>query len=241
MSAMHRTPVFCAILFAGVLAMPVAPASAQSFAALPQYAPQAGQPSDATPDAASDELAAPLRRQVVSYAAAERPGTIVIDTAHAYLYLTLGDGKAMRYGIGVGRQGFTWSGVETIRRKAEWPDWFPPAEMVARQPYLPRFVAGGPGNPLGARALYLGNTDYRIHGTNDPTSIGKHVSSGCIRLLNADVIDLYNRVGIGTTVVVLPNDHGQASIDDGRRVAIQENTSGPMTARIAVTAPAGVY
>ncbi len=239
MSAMNRTPVFCAILFAGVLAMPVAPASAQSFAALPQYAPQAGQPSDVTDDAASDELAAPLRRQVVSYSAAERPGTIVIDTAHAYLYLTLGDGRAMRYGIGVGRQGFTWSGVETIRRKAEWPDWFPPAEMVARQPYLPRFVAGGPGNPLGARALYLGNTDYRIHGTNDPTSIGKHVSSGCIRLLNADVIDLYNRVGIGTTVVVLPNDRGQVSIDDGRRVAIQENISGPMTARIAVTAPAG--
>ncbi len=239
MSAMNRTPVFCAILFAGVFAMPVAPASAQSFAALPQCAPQADQPSDVTPDAASDELAPPLRRQVVSYSAAERPGTIVIDTAHAYLYLTLGDGKAMRYGIGVGRQGFTWSGVETIRRKAEWPDWFPPAEMVARQPYLPRFVAGGPGNPLGARALYLGNTDYRIHGTNDPTSIGKHVSSGCIRLLNADVIDLYNRVGIGTTVVVLPNDRGQASIDDGRRVVIQENTSGSMTARIAVTAPAG--
>ena len=107
-------------------------------------------------------------------------------------------------------------------RKAEWPDWFPPAEMVARQPYLPRFVAGGPGNPLGARAMYLGNTDYRIHGTNDPSSIGKHMSSGCIRLLNADVIDLYSRVGIGTKVVVLPNDQRQAAIDDGRRVASED-------------------
>ena len=168
MSAMNRTPVFCAILFAGVLAMPVASASAQIFGRLPQYAPQADQPGDVRLTRHRMSLPAPLRRQVVSYPATERPGTIVIDTAHTYLYLTLGDGKAMRYGIGVGRQGFTWSGVETIGAKAEWPDWFPPAEMVARQPYLPRFVAGGPGNPLGARALYLGNTDYRIHGTNDP-------------------------------------------------------------------------
>ena len=207
------------ILLAGLLAFPAAPAAAQTFAALPQYAPQADQPGDV----ASDEVPAALRRQVVPYPTAESPGTIVIDTAHTYLYLTLGGGKAMRYGIGVGRQGFTWSGVETIRRKAEWPDWIPPVEMVARQPYLPRFVAGGPGNPLGARALYLGNTDYRIHGTNDPSSIGKHMSSGCIRLLNADIIDLYNRVGIGTTVVVLPNDRGQAAIEDNRRVAVQDS------------------
>jgi lipoprotein-anchoring transpeptidase ErfK/SrfK len=235
MSAMNRTPVFCAILFAGVLAMPVASASAQTFGTTPQYAPQADQPGDV----AADDVPAQLRRQVVEYPVNEPPGTIIIDTPHTYLYLTLGGGKAMRYGIGVGRQGFTWSGTETIVRKAEWPDWIPPVEMVARQPYLPRFVGGGPGNPLGARALYLGNTDYRIHGTNDPSSIGKHMSSGCIRLLNADVIDLYSRVGIGTKVVVLPNNQGQASVDDGRRVTIQNNSGGPMMARIAVTAPAG--
>jgi lipoprotein-anchoring transpeptidase ErfK/SrfK len=163
---------------------------------------------------------------VVEYPTNEPAGTIVIDTPNAFLYLTLGGGKALRYGIGVGRQGFTWSGTETIVRKAEWPDWYPPAEMVARQPYLPRFVAGGPGNPLGARAMYLGNTDYRIHGTNDPSSIGKHMSSGCIRLLNADVIDLYSRVGVGTKVVVLPNGQRQAGvqtgIDGSRRVASQD-------------------
>lgn len=152
------------------------------------------------------DLPARLQRQVVDYRSAETPGTIVIDTPHTYLYFILGGDKAIRYGIGVGRQGFTWSGVETITRKAEWPDWIPPAQMVARQPYLPRWVGGGPGNPLGARALYLGNTDYRIHGTNDPSTIGKHVSSGCIRLRNVDVIDLYQRVGVGAKVIVLPND-----------------------------------
>ena len=129
-------------------------------------------------------------------------------------------------------------GTETIVRKAEWPDWFPPAEMVARQPYLPRFVGGGPGNPLGARAMYLGNTDYRIHGTNDPSSIGKHMSSGCIRLLNADVIDLYSRVGIGTKVVVLPNDQRQAAIDDGGRVAT-EDIRQRLPQRVAVRVPRG--
>ena len=165
---------------------------------------------DVAPD--SDELPAPLRRQVVAYDSNQPAGTIVIDTAHTFLYLTLGNGKAMRYGIGVGREGFTWSGVQTISRKAEWPDWIPPAEMVARQPYLPRWVGGGPGNPLGARAMYLGNTDYRIHGTNDPTTIGKHVSSGCIRLRNADVEDLYGRVDVGAKVVVLPNNEQAASI-----------------------------
>ena len=116
----------------------------------------------------------------------------------------LGNGKAMRYGIGVGRDGFTWSGTQQITKKAEWPDWTPPAEMIARQPYLPRYMAGGPGNPLGARAMYLGNTIYRIHGTNDPTTIGHQVSSGCIRLTNDDVSDLYSRVTIGTKVIVLP-------------------------------------
>jgi lipoprotein-anchoring transpeptidase ErfK/SrfK len=147
---------------------------------------------------------AALQRQVVNYATNEAPGTIVIDTPHTFLYLVLGNGKALRYGIGVGRQGFTWSGTQTISRKAEWPDWYPPSEMIARQPYLPRFVAGGPSNPLGARALYLGHSEYRIHGTNDPTTIGHHVSSGCIRLTNADVMDLFGRVGVGTKVVVLP-------------------------------------
>jgi lipoprotein-anchoring transpeptidase ErfK/SrfK len=232
------------ILFAGVLTIPVVPAFAQSLSympaardepAFPQYAPQDDQQGNGVDDGTVDELPAPLRRQVVAYSSAEPAGTIIIDTAHTFLYLTLGDGRALRYGIGVGRQGFTWSGVETISRKAEWPDWIPPVEMVARQPYLPRWVGGGPGNPLGARALYLGNTDYRIHGTNDPTTIGKHVSSGCIRLQNADVIDLFSRVGIGTKVVVLPNDQGRAALDDGRAVAIDESHGGPMAARIAVT------
>ena len=118
----------------------------------------------------------------------------------------LGDGRAIRYGIGVGREGFTWSGVQSISKKAEWPDWHPPADMLARQPYLPRFMAGGPGNPLGARAMYLGGTIYRIHGTNNPSTIGGRVSSGCIRMTNDDVADLYSRVNIGTKVIVKPMD-----------------------------------
>jgi lipoprotein-anchoring transpeptidase ErfK/SrfK len=232
-----------ALLLAGILTMPAIPAFAQSLsympasrdeAAFPQYAPRDNQ-QGATDDGTVDELPPALRRQIVSYAGAEPPATIIIDTPHEFLYLTLGDGKALRYGIGVGRQGFTWSGVQTISRKAEWPDWIPPVEMIARQPYLPRWVGGGPGNPLGARAMYLGNTDYRIHGTNDASTIGKHVSSGCIRLQNADVIDLYNRVGIGTKVVVLPNDGTRAALDDGRAVAIEAGHDGSMTARIAVT------
>jgi len=145
-----------------------------------------------------------FKRQIVAYYTNEAPGTIIIDTPNTYLYLVLGNGRAMRYGIGVGRDGFTWSGVQTITKKAEWPDWFPPAEMIARQPYLPRFMAGGPSNPLGARAMYLGGTVYRIHGTNAPSTIGQHVSSGCIRLVNEDVTDLYSRVNVGTKVVVLP-------------------------------------
>jgi lipoprotein-anchoring transpeptidase ErfK/SrfK len=150
------------------------------------------------------ELPARFRRQVVSYATNEAPGAIVIDTPNTYLYYVLGGGKAVRYGIGVGREGFTWSGTQTITRKAEWPDWNPPAEMISRQPYLPRFVAGGPGNPLGARAMYLGSSIYRIHGTNQPHTIGGRVSSGCIRMINEDVTDLYGRVHVGTKVVVLP-------------------------------------
>jgi lipoprotein-anchoring transpeptidase ErfK/SrfK len=148
-----------------------------------------------------------FKRQVVSYATREAPGTIIIDTPNTYLYLVLGNGRAMRYGIGVGRQDFAWSGVQTISKKAEWPDWTPPPEMVVRQPYLPRFMAGGPGNPLGARAIYLGGTEYRIHGTNAPGTIGTRVSSGCIRLVNDDVVDLYSRVGVGAKVIVLPIEH----------------------------------
>jgi lipoprotein-anchoring transpeptidase ErfK/SrfK len=154
--------------------------------------------------AGSADVPANLRRQVVAYPTTEPAGTIVIDTPHTYLYLVLGGGKAMRYGIGVGREGFTWSGVQAISRKQEWPDWIPPTEMLQRQPYLPRFMAGGPGNALGARAMYLGNTIYRIHGTNAPTTIGHQVSSGCIRMINEDVTDLYGRVNVGTKVVVLP-------------------------------------
>jgi len=145
-----------------------------------------------------------LRRQIVVFSSGEAPGTVIIDTPNTYLYYVLGGSKAIRYGIGVGREGFTWSGVQTVARKAEWPDWTPPPEMVARQPYLPRFMAGGVGNPLGARAMYLGGTIYRIHGTNQPSTIGGHVSSGCIRMVNDDVIDLYGRVDVGTKVVVLP-------------------------------------
>jgi lipoprotein-anchoring transpeptidase ErfK/SrfK len=152
------------------------------------------------------EMPARLRRQVVSYATRETPGTIIIDTPNTYLYYVLGGGQAIRYGIGVGREGFTWSGVQTITRKSEWPDWTPPPEMIARQPYLPRHMAGGPGNPLGARAMYLGGTIYRIHGTNAPGTIGTHISSGCLRLTNEDVSDLYSRVSIGTKVIVLPMD-----------------------------------
>ena len=158
------------------------------------------------------EIPARLKRQVVSYPTREAPGTVIIDTPNTYLYYVLPGGQAIRYGIGVGRDGFTWSGVQSVTRKAEWPDWTPPPEMIARQPYLPRHMAGGPGNPLGARAMYLGGTVYRIHGTNAPDTIGGRVSSGCIRMVNEDVIDLYTRVKVGTKVVVKPiGDHRAAS------------------------------
>ena len=146
-----------------------------------------------------------LQRQVINYPTKFAAGTVIIDTAQTYLYYVLGGGKAIRYGVGVGREGFTWSGTQAVTRKAEWPDWTPPEDMIARQPYLPRWMAGGQGNPLGARAIYLGSTMYRIHGTNMPATIGRKVSSGCIRMLNADVIDLYSRVEVGTKIVVLPN------------------------------------
>jgi lipoprotein-anchoring transpeptidase ErfK/SrfK len=168
----------------------------------PEYQPERG-PAKALPPQ--------FLRTVVDYQTVEPPGTIIIDTPNTYLYLTLGHGKAMRYGIGVGREGFTWSGSEPISQMKEWPDWLPPKEMIARQPYLPRFMAGGETNPLGARAMYLGNTEYRIHGTNQPSTIGSFVSSGCIRLANEDVEDLYSRVSVGTLVVVLPGANTAAS------------------------------
>ena len=150
------------------------------------------------------ELPERLRRQEVNYPTKEPAGTIIVDTPNTQLYYILGNGRAVRYGVRVGRDGFTWTGVQKVTRKAEWPDWHPPTEMIERQPYLPRFMAGGDGNPMGARAMYLGSTVYRIHGTNQPSTIGQFVSSGCIGMLNEDVTDLFDRVKVGTRVVVLP-------------------------------------
>jgi lipoprotein-anchoring transpeptidase ErfK/SrfK len=151
-----------------------------------------------------NQARADLQRRTVVYPSDEAPGTIIVDTQNTFLYYILPGGTAIRYGIGVGREGFTWSGVKTVERKAEWPDWTPPPEMIARSPYLPRFMAGGVTNPLGARAMYLGGTFYRIHGTNAPSTIGSRATAGCIRMANEDVIDLYDRVKVGTKVVVLP-------------------------------------
>ncbi|HEY0218596.1 MAG TPA: L,D-transpeptidase [Afipia sp.] len=154
------------------------------------------------PSAAEEQLPPEFQRTSVFYRSNEAPGTIVISTAERYLYVMQGNDRALRYGIGVGRDGFQWQGLVKISRKQEWPDWTPPPEMIERQPYLPRFMAGGPGNPLGARALYLGATVYRIHGTNAPQTIGTAVSSGCFRLVNADIMDLYNRIPVGTKVII---------------------------------------
>jgi lipoprotein-anchoring transpeptidase ErfK/SrfK len=141
-------------------------------------------------------------RTVVPFQTNKPAGTIIVRTSERRLYLVLGKGQAMRYGVGVGKEGFTWSGTQTITRKAEWPDWTPPPEMLRRRPDLPRHMRGGPDNPMGARAMYLGDTMYRIHGSNEPHTIGTATSSGCIRMTNDDVIDLYNRVRVGATVVV---------------------------------------
>ncbi len=216
---LHRSRAFGAAIVLAVIASPafaqpmamtertshpnsifgeVLPAERPYERAMPRY--------ETTAPAAADEAAelpAHLRRQIVNYPARDAPGTIIVDTPNTYLYYVLGQGRAIRYGIGVGREGFTWSGTQTVARKTEWPDWHPPADMLARQPYLPRFMAGGPGNPLGARAMYLGNSIYRIHGTNAPSTIGQRMSSGCIRLTNEDAIDLYNRVTLGAKVVVI--------------------------------------
>ncbi|MDB5606560.1 MAG: hypothetical protein JWP25_3460 [Bradyrhizobium sp.] len=168
-------------------------------------------PPDEQPEVGPAQLAPNLRRQEVTFPTKEPAGTLIVDTPNTYLYYVLGGGRAIRYGVRVGRDGFTWTGVQKISRKAEWPDWHPPPEMIDRQPYLPRFMAGGPGNPLGARAMYLGSTVYRIHGTNQPSTIGKFVSSGCIGMLNEDVSDLFDRVKVGTRVVVLPGGAPPAS------------------------------
>ncbi len=155
------------------------------------------------PNADEEQPDPKWEKTVVFYRTTEAPGTIIVNTSERFLYVIQGSGRALRYGIGVGRDGFQWQGLVRISRKQEWPDWTPPPEMIQRQPYLPRWMAGGPGNPLGARALYLGNTVYRIHGTNMPQTIGTKVSSGCFRLTNPDVTDLYDRVPIGTKVIIL--------------------------------------
>jgi lipoprotein-anchoring transpeptidase ErfK/SrfK len=179
----------------------------QTYEPEPQFAPR-GSVMNHPYGAPTAEPARPApdprySRQTVSYDGKHAPGTVVIDTPNRFLYLVQGDGTAVRYGIGVGRPGFTWAGLKSITRKAEWPDWTPPPEMLKRRPDLPRHMAGGPDNPLGARAMYLGSSLYRIHGSNEPWTIGTAVSSGCIRMRNEDVIDLYGRVKVGTKVVVI--------------------------------------
>jgi lipoprotein-anchoring transpeptidase ErfK/SrfK len=215
-----RRAVAFSALAIGVIAFsgPAAATPLQLFPFLMTPPTEAPPPVQAAPsdEGGVVEMPARLRRQIVNYATREAPGTVIIDTPNTYLYYVLPGGQAIRYGIGVGRDGFTWSGVQSVTKKSEWPDWTPPPEMIARQPYLPRHMAGGPGNPLGARAMYLGGTVYRIHGTNAPETIGTHVSSGCIRLTNEDVSDLYSRVNIGTKVIVLPMDR-RADNADGKR------------------------
>ena len=194
-------------------------------------------PPEEQPEVAPAQLPPHLRRQEVSFATKEPAGTIVVDTSNTYLYYVLGNGRAVRYGVRVGRDGFTWTGVQKITKKAEWPDWHPPTEMIERQPYLPRFMAGGPGNPLGARAMYLGSTVYRIHGTNQPSTIGKFVSSGCIGMLNEDVSDLFERAKVGTRVVVLPG--GPPPGTATASAAPGGAAGGPATAAVAPPAPVG--
>jgi lipoprotein-anchoring transpeptidase ErfK/SrfK len=185
----------CLILFPLLLSSAAAPA------ALAQGANGADQPGY-VPSRHEELLDPKWQRTTVFYRTSEPPGTIIVHTSERYLYVVQPGGRALRYGIGVGREGFQWQGLLNITRKQEWPDWTPPPEMIQRQPYLPRWMAGGPGNPLGARALYLGTTVYRIHGTNQPQTIGGAVSSGCFRLTNPDVADLYDRIPVGTRVVV---------------------------------------
>jgi lipoprotein-anchoring transpeptidase ErfK/SrfK len=171
---------------------------------LPPMDPQqAGRQQEYVSEPAHPAFDPKYEKQLVDYQGSESPGTIVVDTPNKFLFLVQGNGRALRYGIGVGRPGFTWSGVKQISAKKEWPDWTPPAEMLVRRPDLPRHMEGGPQNPLGARAMYLGSSLYRIHGSNEPWTIGTNVSSGCIRMRNEDVIDLYGRVSVGARVVVI--------------------------------------
>jgi lipoprotein-anchoring transpeptidase ErfK/SrfK len=190
-------------LIAAAIGTIAATASAQSATTSSRAPLQIGDQPGLVPTAEQSLLPPEFRMQPVYFRTTEKPGTIIINTDERYLYLVQGDNRALRYGVGVGRDGFQWSGLLKVSRKTEWPDWRPPPEMIQRQPYLPRFMAGGEGNPMGARALYLGDTVYRIHGTNQPQTIGHALSSGCFRMVNADVMDLYERVPVGTKVVVL--------------------------------------
>ncbi|MBI3435255.1 MAG: L,D-transpeptidase [Proteobacteria bacterium] len=200
-------PTVRAPLTAGLIVAALALAApAQSQLRLDAYAIPEPTHADVDPgreEGSLDNVDPRFRRTPVFYRTQEPPGTVIVHTADRYLFLIQGNNRALRYGVGVGRDGFTWTGTHRITEKKEWPDWRPPPEMIERQPYLPRFMAGGPGNPLGARAMYLGKTVYRIHGTNAPETIGHAVSSGCIRLVNDDVIDLFQRINIGTKVRVL--------------------------------------
>ena len=185
-------------LFGGIFGGGQSQAAHSAYASTPYYQPVAAPSYEASRPAAMR-----IPREIVAYNGPHAPGTIIVRTSERRLYLVMPGQRAMKYGIGVGRTGFEWAGTKTISRKEEWPDWRPPEEMLRRRPDLPRYMAGGPDNPLGARAMYLGDTLYRIHGSNEPETIGQAVSSGCIRMLNEDVVDLYQRVRVGTKVVVL--------------------------------------
>jgi lipoprotein-anchoring transpeptidase ErfK/SrfK len=185
-------------LFAGLVIAISTSAYAQSGRDMTNVMDQPGY----VPQASEEQLDAAYQRQAVFFRTVEQPGTIIVYTSERHLYLVQGNNRALRYSVGVGRAGFQWAGLHRITRKAEWPDWTPPPEMIARQPYLPRFMAGGPGNPMGARALYIGETVYRLHGTNQPQTSGSAVSSGCFRLVNSDIEDLYGRVPVGTKIIV---------------------------------------
>jgi lipoprotein-anchoring transpeptidase ErfK/SrfK len=193
---MRHTALFAAIVLAG--------SASATYAAQTVLDPLTGRVVDVTPSNSSGRAAAtPIPRETVNYIGPHRPGTIVVNAKERRLYLVMDGGKALKYGVGVGRPGFEWGGTKTVTRKQEWPSWTPPAQMIKRRPDLPRFMPGGPENPMGARAMYLGSSLYRIHGSNEPETIGQAVSSGCIRMLNDDVIDLYTRVKVGAQVVVV--------------------------------------
>jgi lipoprotein-anchoring transpeptidase ErfK/SrfK len=234
-AALMLSPMFCGAASAQVLGYAAAPPSAFPSDNI-MLAPNQPAVSDEG-DGSGYVLPERLRRTTVALDTREAPGTIIIDTGNTALYFVLGQGRAIRYGVGVGREGFTWAGVQTITAKAEWPDWHPPAQMIARQPYLPRFMAGGPGNPLGARAMYLGTSDYRIHGTNNPATIGKFVSSGCIRLTNEDVTDLFSRVVVGTRVVVLPKNGAHLEARETGTIGAGGMAAGSINVRPAAARP----